>query len=103
MLTVNLNGFVVKRSKNLRGMRDYARTSSVVKIETRMRNGWANDPGGVLLVTYANGATSESEFASYHIMIDFVRNRRSWLGAEVIHANEDMGYLTVPGIIVGVR
>ena len=99
---ITLNGSVIRRSRNLRGMRDYARTSPVVKIETRKRRGHENDPAGVMLVTYANGATSQAEFNSHAIMIDWIRDRRTWRGAETVHHDGDMGYLTKPGIIAGV-
>lgn len=101
MITIVLDGRVVSQSKNLRGMRDYARKSRVAKIETRKRNAHANDPAGILTVTYRDGARCVAVFNSHAIMIDFVRERRSWRGAEVIHTDGDMGYLTRPGIIAG--
>lgn len=99
---INLNGSIIRRSRNLRAMREYARVSPVVKVETRKRRGHENDPAGVMLVTYFNGATSQAEFNSHSIMIDFVRNRRTWRYAEFVHHDCDMGYLTKPGTIAGV-
>ena len=100
---INLNGVVIRRSRNLRAMRDYARVSPVVKVETRKRGAHQKDPAGVMLVTYADGATSQAEFNSHSIMIDFVRNRRTWrYGVEFVHHDGDMGYLTKPGTIAGV-
>lgn len=93
------SGSILRTSKNLRGMRDYARVSPVAKIET-MRDR-ANTARGVLRVTYSNGCYSIASFASYHIMIDFVRNRRTWRGAVHTMHNENMGYLTKPGTIAG--
>jgi hypothetical protein len=96
---VNQNGEVIRTSKNLRGMRDYARVSRVVKVTTQ------KDPDnrvrGILTVEYADGCTCRASFASHEIMIDFVRNRRTWRGAQVSHLDGDMGYLTKPGIIAG--
>lgn len=93
------NGAIVKRSKNLRGMLDYSRVSPVVRVAT-MRN--KDLPvRGDLLVEYLNGAYCSASFASYHIMIDFVRNRRGWRGADIKHQNEDIGYLSKPGVIAG--
>lgn len=95
------DGFTIRASKNLRGMLDYARVSQVAKIETRRDP--SNTDCGVLRVEYANGNYSIASFCSYHIMIDFVRNRRSWRNAVLIMSNEDIGYLTKPGIIGGAK
>jgi hypothetical protein len=92
------NGQIIRESKNLRGMLDYARVSPVVKIET-IQTGICN---GSLRVIYADGAESRANFASYHVMIDFVRNRRSWRTAKWDkNGFPDVGYLTKPGIIAG--
>ncbi len=92
-------GQVIRKSRNLRAMRDYARVSPVVAVITD------KDPGnavrGVLLVEYADGAESRASFASHSIMIDWVRNRRTWRGARINHLGGDMGYLTKPGRIAG--
>ena len=90
-------GAILRTSKNLRGMRDYARVSPVAFIVTSRDS--ANNTRGVLRVNYRNGCYSIASFASYHIMIDFVRNRRSWRNAEHTMHNENVGYLTKPGII----
>jgi len=94
------DGLVIRTSKNLRGMRDYARVSPVVKVITGTDP--ENKTRGILLVEYEDGAECRASFASFHIMIDFVRDRRSWRGATINHLNGDMGYLTKPGIIAGV-
>lgn len=94
-------GSTIRESKNLRGMRDYARVSPVAIVET-MRDK-SNEVRGVLRVQYENGNYSIASFASYHIMIDFVRNRRSWRSARHVMQNENMGYLTKPGIIGGTK
>lgn len=100
-IKVILNGRIIRRSRNLRGMRDYAQVSPVAKIETRKTKEHDRDPRGMLRVTYANGATCHALFNSHAIMIDFIRNRRTWRGAEIEHADGDMGYLTRPGVIAG--
>lgn len=89
------DGRVIHKSQNLRGMLDYARVSPVVRIESS-RVGKAS---GVLHVVYKDGAESSANFVGYHIMIDFIRNRRSWGTALHIMHGEDVGYLTKPGII----
>lgn len=96
---VTYQGATVKRSRNLRGLLDYGRKSNPVKVETR------KDPrvpeGADLRVTYADGATGHAHFRSHGICIDWVRNRRAWRGAEFIHHDGEIGYLTKPGIIAG--
>lgn len=87
------------QSRNLRGMRDFARVSRVARVITRT----GETPGsGVLTVVYRNGFSCNARFRSHAIMIDFVRNRRSWRDAEFRHLAGDVGYLTKPGIIAGV-
>ncbi|HDR9130795.1 TPA: hypothetical protein QDA91_001892 [Burkholderia vietnamiensis] len=90
-------GRVIGASKNLRGMRDYARKSPVACVET-LRSP-ANRHNGQLTVTYADGAYCTAHFACYEIMIDWVRARRSWRQARHVMRDEDMGYLTAPGLI----
>lgn len=92
-------GRVIRRSRNLRGMRDYARTSPVACVEVGRSPG--NRTNGQLTVTYADGAYCTAHFASYHVMVDWVRTRYSWRGARRVMRDEDMGYLTKPGLIAG--
>lgn len=96
---ISATGAILRTSKNLRGMRDYARVSPVARIYTEQDP--SNPVRGVLRVTYADRCESVASFASYHIMIDFVRNRRTWRNAYWVKNGPDMGYLTKPGIIAG--
>lgn len=91
-------GQVIRTSRNLRGMLDYARISPVVRIESTPINEGHN---GSMRVFYADGAECLAHFRSYEIMIDFIRNRRSWKSAKHVMQGPDMGYLTKPGIIAG--
>ena len=90
-------GRIIRQSQNLRGMRDYARVSPVIRVESSR----AGKTSGTLHVIYKDGAESRASFRSYHIMIDFIRDRRSWKTALHIMQNENIGYLTKPGIIAG--
>lgn len=99
MTNIIKNGQIIRTSKNLRGMRDYARVSPVVRIESSPVLG--HDVRGTFRVIYADGAESRANFASYNIMIDFIRNRRTWRSAKHVMQGPDMGYLTKPGIIAG--
>jgi len=97
MISIENNGQIIRKSKNLRGMLDYARVSPVKRIELTPQ-GKVN---GRLRVIYNDGAVTSSNFANFHIMVDFVRNRRTWQNAELVNYGENMGYLTKPGIIAG--
>lgn len=88
-------GRTIRKSQNLRGMLDYARVSPVVRVESSR----VGKVSGVLHVVYKDGAESSAKFRSYHIMIDFIRNRRTWKTALHIMHGGDVGYLTKPGII----
>lgn len=73
----DINNKVVRRSKNLRGIRDYARTSRVLRISV-------NDDGmggGVLRVTYYAGETVRANFASIEVLHTWVRRWYSAQGA----------------------
>ena len=98
---VKLAGVTVSRSLNLRGLVDYGRKSPAAMIESRIDP--LNKHRGELRVTYSNGAHGFASFASYHIMIDWVRTRRSWRSATHVLNGPAMGYLTKPGITAGVR
>lgn len=97
---VTHGGLTVAKSHSLRGLLEYGRKFAPVKIETRK----APDLPvcGELRVTYVNGAEGFAFFRSHGIMIDWLRNRRSWRHIATIHHDGDFGYLTKPGQIAGV-
>lgn len=100
------NGQIVRRSNSLRAMLDYARVSPVVRIEScdigLMQPGGTRCCGTVR-VLYKDGAESRANFASYHIMVDWLRSRRKWRTAKHVMHGPDMGYETRPGILAGVQ
>lgn len=87
------NGAVIRQSKNLRGIREYGVPCKIELSPLEKR------PNGVLQVTYTDGATARIDFASYHIMVDFVRNRRTWRQSEIVFNGPNIGYLTKPGVL----
>lgn len=88
---------VIRTSRNLRGLTDYASVSPVVRVTScPVRN-----VSGAIRVTYKDGAEGYGNFRSYHVMIDWIRNRRTWRAAKHDMIGPDMGYLTKPGIIAG--
>jgi hypothetical protein len=86
-------------SRDLRGLLDYARRAAVACVITRADPD--NPLHGLLWVIYADGSIGRASFASHHILIDWVRNRRTWRQATIRHLDGDMGYLTRPGVIAG--
>jgi hypothetical protein len=92
-------GQIIRRSKNLRAIVDYARVSAVARIESAP----IRETCGTVRFIFKDGAESRANFASYHIMIDWIRNRQkrsSGFGFAVhIMQGPDVGYLTKPGII----
>lgn len=73
------DGMLVRTSKNLRGMRDYARVSPVFRVTAYPFK--ANPLRGVLIVEYENGSTCKAGFASYCVLLEWLCNRRSWRAA----------------------
>ena len=96
-ISIEKNGQIIRKSRNLRGIVDYSRISKPARIELTPQ-GKCN---GRLRVIYKDGATTSAHFASYHIAVDWVRNRRTWRGANIVFYGGDVGYLTKPGIIAG--
>ena len=97
-------GQIIRTSRNLRGMLDYARVSPVTRIESCDVGAMGKDGtrcSGTVRVIYADGAESRANFASYHVMIDWLRNRRTWRNAKHAMQGPDVGYLTIPGVIAG--
>lgn len=97
MSTITKNARIIRQSKNLRGLLDYARVSRVTRVELAP----FAQVNGSLRVFYEDGSIGRENFASYRIMVDWVRNRRSWRGAEIFYYGGDVGYLTKPGVIAG--
>jgi hypothetical protein len=100
-VNIEKGGQIIRTSRNLRGIVDYARVSKPARVELTPQ-GKCN---GSLRVIFKDGATTRAHFASYHIMVDWVRNRRTWkaYGAEIVYYGDNMGYLTKPGIIAGAK
>ncbi len=77
--SIVLAGQVVSTSKNLRGMKDYAKTSPVHRVYAYRDKKLSCC--GVLEVEYENGATCRAEFASYCVLLEWLYKRRSWRAA----------------------
>lgn len=78
---VKQSGEVVARSRNLRGILDYARRSPVVKVQGEPHT--ANPFNGFLAVHYADGATACALFADVRVMRAWIKDRRIFRGANI--------------------
>lgn len=67
-----------RKSRNLRGILDYARISPVERVHIRPAHGHS----AFLDVYYANGAVGYATFADPRVCANWVKSRRSW-GAPV--------------------
>lgn len=70
---------VVARSRNLRGVLDYARKSYMREVACYMKNGGS----ALVCFTYDDGAVCRTDFASYIVALRFARTRRSWALTEI--------------------
>ena len=77
---VNANGQVLHRSRNLRGIFDHARRTWIEEATAHP----AGEGKGLLQVTFGDGATCQTAFASYHALCDWLKRRRSWAGTRRI-------------------
>ena len=77
-MEIILQGHIVRRSQNLRGVLDYARDTSRVESVTIIHE---ETPAGYpVLFTFRDGATCSTNFADLSVAAEFLRSRRSWGG-----------------------
>ena len=72
----NASGEVIRRSRNLRGIQVHARRTWIAEAVASP----GEDGRGILQVTFGDGATCRTEFASYTVLCIWLRSRRSWAG-----------------------
>lgn len=77
---VDPRGRIIHRSRNLRGILDHARRTWVEEAVATP----AEEGKGILSVTFGDGATCRTEFASYQVLCWWLRSRRSWAGVRRI-------------------
>ncbi len=95
----NVAGEIVMASKNLACIGRYARRSPVAFVVSMKDPD--NQCRGLLQVGFLDGCICTASFASYHIMIDWLRGRRMFRNVTHHRMHADMGYLTKPGLNVG--
>jgi hypothetical protein len=74
-------GRIVAKSKNLRGLLDYARKHAVTRIETIAL---PSDQGS-MRVFFKDGAECRANFNSFKVMTNWIKARRSWANAERVN------------------
>ena len=83
MIKIEKNGQIIKSSRNLRGILDYARISTPKRIELTNQATM-----GRMRIIFSDGASASADFASFNVMVDWVKNRRSWPQSAVINYSE---------------
>ena len=78
----NPRGQVIRRSRNLRGICDHARRTWIEEAVASP----AQDGRGILQVTFGDGSTCRTEFASYAVLCAWLRRKWSWTGVRRIGA-----------------
>lgn len=77
MIAISLDGCIIRKSRNLRGMREYASVSTVSRVTANPFLGG----GGQLIVMYYNGAICQTDFLDYTALLEFLFSRISWFTA----------------------
>lgn len=81
MVNIILNGQIVATSKNLSGVLNYARKHQITRVETCK----FAELKGSLRVFYSNGAECRTLFESHNVMLQWVKARRIFKNAEIVH------------------
>jgi hypothetical protein len=80
----NIQGKVIHRSRNLRGIFDHGRRTWIEEAVACP----AQEGKGLLSVTFGDGSTCQTEFADYTVLCWWLRARRSWTGTRAINGAE---------------
>ena len=83
----NVEGKVVRRSRNLRGIRLHINRNLVKRVEIAENL----DGTGTFKVLFENGDHYETEWASYTVLLWSLRNLRGLYGAPLTINGEDAG------------
>jgi hypothetical protein len=87
MIIRDTNGNPIQSSRNLRGIRRYV-SNHLVKVLSidPIANSF-----GKLCILFEDGASFETNFASYEVLKNFVRNWRNVYGAPLVIDTKDCG------------
>ena len=76
----NSNGDIIRRSKNLAGVRHHASHNLIERVELQS----TPDGGGILHVLFTNGDNCAPYFSDFNVMQAFVRRWRNAHGATLV-------------------
>lgn len=97
MMYVYKDGEVVQHSRNLRGIRRYVATHIIKELHIAPKNDGqlsCNNSRGWLYIVFDNGATFQTDFASYGVLKNFVRQWRNVYGAPLWMAGHLVGVVS---------
>lgn len=89
---IMLGSKVVARSRNLRGLLDYARKEPPVSAAVNK-----TPTGGRLTVFFNDGALCHVEFADYSVACGWIAGRRSWDFIRAAHFPDYQAFVRHPG------
>jgi hypothetical protein len=94
---VYLNGEIVQRSRNLAGIRRYVSSHLIEELHIAPKSdGQINVSSnrGWLYIVFSNGATFQTDFASYEVLKGFVSRWRNVYGAPLWMAGHPAGVVS---------
>jgi len=84
------DGKVIQRSRNLAGIRRYVGKHIIDKLSINTI-GDSSYPEGKLSILFANKSSFETNFASFEVLKEMVRNWRNVYGAPLLVNGQDQG------------
>jgi hypothetical protein len=84
------DGKIIQKSRNLAGIRRYV-SNHVIKVLSISPIGNEKYPEGKLLILFEDRSSFETNFASYHVLRNMVRNWRNVYGSPLVVAGQDCG------------
>lgn len=95
MIEIIRNGRTVAKSRNLRGILDYARKSPVRKATVSCYN---RERTGNVYILFEDGSECRTEFAGYIVAVEWIRARRSWQ-LEAVRCSDDLWEFYFPSYV----
>lgn len=74
MVVITLDDQIVSRSRNLRGIMEYARVNPVILMHIVKES----DGSGILSIIFYNGAEVNTKFADYNVLKQWAANRLTY-------------------------
>lgn len=84
MVIRDAEGHIIQRSRNLAGIRRYVSAHSIKALALDRLSDSAAHPAGKLCILFSDGSSFETNFASFQVLQNFVRNWRNVYGAPLL-------------------